>query len=202
MKNKLQLILILVLSISLTACLSVKNQTQNHFMLHIKTPRAKITKSKTILKLANPMIESQFAGTSFVYRTTKSQYLIDFYNAFFIPPADMLEQLTQSYLSKAGLFKLVADSGNSMVDFNYILHMKVTAIYADYRISTQPKSVISIHYTLFKNVKNKLQLIKQFTLDARTKLADKSTQSLITSWNQGLQNVLRKLTTTLSNIVK
>ncbi|MBN1684342.1 MAG: membrane integrity-associated transporter subunit PqiC [Gammaproteobacteria bacterium] len=193
MKMKYIYILISIFVLLFCAgCLSVKYQRADQYLLQIKTPQ----KLKTIrkkLKIQHVTVNQQFSGVNFVYRDSNIHYLIDYYHAFLIPPAVQIQQLIQQYLNATCLFDYVAGEG-SFDKVDYELQTHITDLYADYRDKDHPKAVISIHFVLTNPDVEKNNILLNKIFHAAVPLKNKDTESLMSGWNQGLNEILKNFT--------
>jgi len=186
----LRLNIIIAICLLCAGCLSVSYPKRQQYMLNVH-PAARITRpaKNTILNIDDASIAPQFAGNTFVYRTTNARYLTDYYNLFFIPPAQQISQLLMKYLMKTGIYEHI-DTPDSLLKANYILNTNILALYADYRHSANPKAVVSIQFTYYhidKNNTPKLVFDKVFTQAIPLKAKDSF--SLIYGWNKGIQRI-------------
>ncbi len=200
MKKLFITLLLIIPCLSLTGCLRSKYPNRTQYMFDVKLPAKKTNSSTTVLQLYNTSIVPQFSGTSFVYRTSNINYLKDHYNVFFIPPTRQINHILINYLYKAGLFHYITNT-NLLGKSNYILHSKILALYADYRDRQHPKAIIKIRFVLFKPQNHKLHIIMNKSFSQAIPLSEKSSRTLVKSWNMGLQKILKRLTIDLYGII-
>jgi uncharacterized lipoprotein YmbA len=189
LKNIIIYSVITLIIITLTSCISVHYPKRDQYMLNAKLPTKGARVSNKILAINSVRIAPQFSGFSFVYRTSDINYIKDYYNIFFNPPEQQIQQYIVNYLQARNLFKYVDDAG--ILHPDYILYSKVTALYADYRNREHPMGVMAIRFTLLKVSKSHIVLDK--TIQARIPLQRKDTTSLVNAWNQGLEKILDRL---------
>lgn len=197
------LYLILILSLSFTAgCLRTKYPDKKQYAFDIPKPKTiKGTPSNQILEIDNTTISPQFSSISFTYRISATNYLTDYYNTFFSPPGQQIDQIITNYLAQTGLFRYVTnddDYGHA----NYTLHAKVLELYADYRHRTTPKGIVTIQFTLFKQTELETTILMDKTFKEKITLSSKDSQSLINAWNQGLEKILQALVTKLRDTIE
>ena len=153
-----------------------------------------------VLEIDNTAIAPQFSGIYFVYRTSSTHYLTDHYHYFFNPPAQQINQIVTNYLGNTGLFNYVTND-DDYEHAHYTLHTKILDLYADYRNRQKPKGIITIQFTLFQHSKLETKIVMNKTFRETIPLQAKNSDALINAWNQGLENILKKLTQNLSRVV-
>lgn len=202
MKLKQQFILFILITVACLLCVScvkVNYPNRTQYMLNVAIPKPIYNRPKTrTIAIQNVTIAPQFAGLSFAYRTQDLVYTKDYYNIFFNPPAQQIEQLIVKYLQATNLFSYVSNNVN-FVSPNYVLHADVTKLYADYRDANQPKAVIAIKYTVLRPSNRKKVVLVQTVVES-IPLQNKDSQSLIKAWNSGLTQTLAQLTNNLKKI--
>jgi len=185
----------------ITSCISrAPYPVQNQYGLTITPPhKTKNFLTDDVLKINGINIASPFSDVYFVYRTSNIDYMNDYYNVFVSLPADQINQLTAKFLAASNLFKFV-DYMTNHIEPTFILHTNVHELYADYRDSNHPKAVMTIQFTLFKP-NHKIHLLFDKTYSESIPLQDKSSTSLVSAWNVGLQRILTKLTWNLHGLL-
>lgn len=89
------------------------------------------------------------SGRELVYRMADSSWTADYYNLYFVPPADMLSQDLRLWLSSTGLYANVVDPGSLLVPTR-ILETNVVSLYGD--LSTKPaQAVVEMQFLLLDN---------------------------------------------------
>lgn len=105
--------------------------------------------SPEALLVRRMQVAPRVAGRELVYRTGESAWSADYYNLFFVSPADMLTQDLRAWLASARLFANVVDPG-SLLPSAYILEGNVTSLYGDFA-EKQPQAVVEMQFLLLKN---------------------------------------------------
>lgn len=128
--------LVLVLA-ALLACSCVKLEQQpvdkRLYALEVARPGAAVAapRSSATLLVRRVQVSPRVAGRELVYRTGESAWTADYYNLFFVPPADMLTQDLRAWLGASGLFANVIDP-SSLITPAYILESNVSALHGDF----------------------------------------------------------------------
>jgi cholesterol transport system auxiliary component len=194
---------IFILIFTLTAgCLSKKYPDKKQYAFDIPAPKTiKIASPGQILEIDNTTITPQFSSVNFTYRISAISYLTDYYNTFFSPPTQQIDQIITNYLTQTGLFRYVTND-DDYGQANYTLHAKVLELYADYRHKQNPRGIIAIQFTLFKQTELETTMIMDKTFREAVPLSSKDSQSLINAWTQGLEKILQGLTLKLCDTVE
>lgn len=93
--------------------------------------RAQNAAADRALKVRRLAISPRYAGRELVYKTGETAFESDFYNEFFIPPAEMLTQDLRAWLDRSGLFAHVLDPA-SLAQAGLVLEGAVNALYGDF----------------------------------------------------------------------
>jgi cholesterol transport system auxiliary component len=104
--------------------------------------------SPATLLVRRMQVSPRVAGRELVYRTGESAWTADYYNLFFVAPADMLTQDLRAWLSASGLFANVIDPG-SLVQPVYILEGNVSALHGDFA-ARPAQAVVEMQFLLLK----------------------------------------------------
>jgi|GEM_PF-1325960 len=189
-----------LISIACISCMSAKEFTPKQYMLEVSLPHKLNNKaSSKVLEINSINVVPQFASLGFVYRVSDLNYVVDYYNVFFTPPAQQINKIMNNYMRAKNIFSYIS-SGNGQLKSDYILYPEITALYADYRDSKRPLAVMVTDVTLFsKEDVNKPLLHKSYT--ARISLVEKSSESLVKSWNKALQSILADISRDLSRAI-
>lgn len=197
MKKNFQLITTVALlclgSLVTTGCFRVSYIERNQYLFHVEAPKIPHQKTTTyILAINNVTIDPAFSGTQFVYRTGQSNYLSDYYNVFFAPPAQQMNEILTRYLQSTELYRYVTlDDDYHLAQ--YMLQAKIVSLYADYQDVLHPQGVIEMQVSMFKRTDTQPKLIMNSLFKASIPLHSKDSQSLINAWNKGLSNILRDM---------
>lgn len=172
-KNIILIALILFTVFLLNACMTHKDAPAiKHYSLSTKNLSAQNsssekTNNQNILRIMPVSIETEFAGKSFVYRMSDSQYIEAPYHQFLVAPNLQVTKLIYEYLSTSSTSTInaVVTNGNSLLLANYALQLNIKALYADYRSKSLPKAVTVIDAHLYKITHGTAEIIgtKTFT---------------------------------------
>ncbi|MBU0456316.1 MAG: hypothetical protein KKA99_06050 [Gammaproteobacteria bacterium] len=189
---------VLMTTLLLTACIHVPYAQRQQYLLHVAKP-AKVKIARDTIEIPRTTIAAPFSDLTFVYRTSDTQYLSDFYNMFMAPPAENIHQVMVQYMTSMGLFHQV-ETNHFYLQPRYVLTSHVISLYADYRNSNRPMAVMCIYFALLASHKGVYRPVFTITLSQATPLMRKDSDSLVKAWNVDLQRILKQLSYRLRRI--
>lgn len=126
----------------------------------------------------------------FVYRASDGSYEVDFYNEFFIPPSQMVQEELGEWLATSGLFESVVEPG-SRITPEYYLEGNLVSMYGDYTPEGPAEAVIELGLLLLTDGETKRPVFqKNYT--ERVPMRDDSPRALVDAWSEGLEQILQK----------
>jgi cholesterol transport system auxiliary component len=161
-------VFILILScLCVASCMKLERQPLEKRLYALETVRPSVAAQaaqgepacREAVLVRRLAVSPRAAGRELVYRTGESVWGEDYYNLFFVAPADMLTQDLRAWLASARLFAEVLDPG-SLAPSGYILEGNVTALYGDFapdvgmgagKGAGQPQAVAEMQFLLLKN---------------------------------------------------
>jgi ABC-type uncharacterized transport system auxiliary subunit len=189
------LIIILSLSFCLSGCFGVNNKyvEQQKYGLSVSEAKYSLHNTGKILEIFYPTIDSQFAGSNFVYRIDNLRYAYDYYNTFFISPLEQINRNEVKYLQSTKLFTYASDTIYPLQP-NYILKTHISELYADYRDTLKPKAIMALQFTLLDITPNSTpKIVFSKSLSRSAILSQKSSDALVATWSDELASILRQL---------
>ncbi|MFP5221398.1 MAG: ABC-type transport auxiliary lipoprotein family protein [Acidobacteriota bacterium] len=155
---------------------------------------------KSVLKVRPLQISPAYQGKEMVYRLSETEFESDYYNSFFVQPAQTMTKLAEQWLGRAGIFTNVVDSTSQVVD-THLLEGMVNALYGDYRDRAAPKAVLDVQFFLLRNRNETYSVV--FSKNYRTAVPfttdGKDAAGLAAAYNQALASVLDELEKDLRN---
>jgi cholesterol transport system auxiliary component len=149
----LAVLIALCLALPLAAsCVKLERQPieKRFYALETVRPGALVPATKAqspaVLLVRRLTTSSRLAGRELVYRTAPSAWTADYYNVFFVAPADMLTQDLRAWLTASGQWANVVDP-SSLVTPSHILEGNITGLYADFAASP-PQAVAEGQFLL------------------------------------------------------
>jgi hypothetical protein len=108
-----------------------------------------------------------------------------------VSPTEQLKPALTNYLKALGRFDLEIAELPLLTTPNK-LQVQIVEFYADYRDNTHPRAVISLRFILTRLENDKSVVLFDKVLSAKAALKEKNTNSLLSAWNVGLRDILRR----------
>jgi len=181
-----------------TACVRMERQPIDKHYYALETERVAsgsavgMPKASTATLLVRRMQAApRVSGRELVYRTAPSAWTADYYNLFFVAPADMLTQDLRMWLSQAQLFANVVDPG-SLAPSEYTLEGNVSALHGDF--STKPaQAVAEMQFLLLRTTGAERQVVLTRDYRKSVPLASNSPQELVSALREAVNGVYADL---------
>lgn len=186
LKLCLALGLIVGLALVLAACASLERPSVDKHFYALETARPGpaaegAPASPATLLVRRLQISPRAAGRELVYRMGESAWTADYYNLFFVSPADMLTQDLRAWLSAARLCANVVDPG-SLAQAGYILEGNVTSLYGDFAPGSgkgPAQAVVEAQFLLFRPTGDERQIVLTRAYRKTAPLAANTPQELV-----------------------
>lgn len=136
----------------------------------------------------------------FVYRTGDNHYEEDFYNQTFIPPADMVTENVNSWLSASPLVRYVLDEALGE-DPVFTVEGKLLELYGDYRDEKSPKAQLALKLTVREVSGKKTSTRFQKTYSQAVSMERISAAGLVEGWKAALEQVLQEFESDFESVV-
>jgi len=192
-------IIVLCLALPLAAsCVKLERQPLDKHFYALETTRpaagqavAVAPSSSSTLLVRRLQVAPRVAGRELVYRTAPSAWTADYYNLYFVSPADMLTQDLRAWLGASSVFANVVDPG-SLAEYGYILEGNVSALHGDFAVKPA-QAVAAMQFILLKPASGERAIV--FTREYRKSvpLASDSPQELVRSLRQAVAEIYTDL---------
>lgn len=173
------------------AGLSKKAVEKHHYYLEVQRGEAEeVTRPDAVVLVRRMQVSPLYDGRELVYRMDGGRMESDFYNLFFVPPADMVSQNLRQWIGSAGLAgEVVADA--SLVQSDYILEGVVNALYADFS-GDRDQAVAEMQFFLLDaNSDDTVLFSKRY--EERVPLGSKSPDAIVEGQRKAVQAVFERL---------
>ncbi|MHC1701705.1 MAG: ABC-type transport auxiliary lipoprotein family protein [Humidesulfovibrio sp.] len=187
----------------LGSCVKLEQQPvdKRFFALEVARPGAAsaAAASPATLLVRRMQVSPRVAGRELVYRTGESAWTADYYNLFFVAPADMLTQDLRAWLGSAGLFANVVDP-SSLVQPGYILEGNVSALNGDFA-ARPAQAVVEMQFLLLKVSGGERSVVLTRDIRKSAPLAANTPAELVRALRQAVSEVNTELESVLRQAV-
>jgi ABC-type uncharacterized transport system auxiliary subunit len=157
--------------------------------------------SERILAVLPFSIAPAFEGKGVVSRVGENQYESDFYNEYFVSPAQMITERTRNWLSQSGLFAQVL-SPVSSVEPTDVLEGHIRSMVLDVRDPAKPRAELEIVFFLLEPHKPDRTVRFQKTYAVLHAMESGSVQDYMAAQSRCLRDILEELESDLSPSLK
>ncbi|MDD4952530.1 MAG: ABC-type transport auxiliary lipoprotein family protein, partial [Desulfovibrionaceae bacterium] len=185
---------LMALSVCVCACVKLDRPSldKRYFDLEISRPGpAAQADNDTVLALRRLRVSPRYQGRELVYKTGDNEFSSDFYNLFFVPPADMLGQDLREWLEAAGLFGHVVDTA-SLAPADLVLEAAVNRLYADLS-ATPARAVAEMQFIMLRDVSGKDEIVFSAAYEAALPVERDSPQGLVRAMREAVAEVFARL---------
>ncbi len=190
---------LLLAAVLLTGCVGLPRQQpeKRFFTLDVARPDTPgVSSFNAVVKLRKFRASPQYEGRGMVYRLEEHKYDSDYYNLFFVAPAELVAEETRAWLDASGLFTHVLDAASPVLP-DYYLEGFITSLYGDYHRSGEPLAVIEIQFFLIDAASAAPRIVLQQTYRRETRLAGDGPAALTQAWNSSLSSIMTDLEDTI-----
>jgi len=195
MKVDLKIAVVIVLSVILfnTGCLQQKAIVKETFLVQAQRDGVPASKTSDQILAVQPFsIAPAFGDMGIVLRVGDNQYESDFYNEYFVSPAEMIANQTRNWLSESGLFAQVCPP-LSLVEPTDILEGNIGKMVLDRRDIAKPQAELEISFYLLEKQKRTSTILFQKTYTKVKTMKSLSAQDYVTAQSQCLREILEEL---------
>lgn len=201
MKRSPFIILLLLAALALTGCvkLGAKPLDKKYFRVSPErnaTPAA--IPSPIVLKVRRMSISDVYNTRELVYQMKDGRIESDFYNMYFVPPANMLTSELRRWLESSGRFTHIIEPG-SMVVSSLTLEGVVSSLYGDYS-TDQPAAVVDMQFFLVDENSANNDIVFSKDYKQRIPLTQATPQELVQAITQGVQTIFTELENDLAMV--
>jgi ABC-type uncharacterized transport system auxiliary subunit len=185
------LLLFIALAPVVTGCFRRQFPERRLFVLNVERTEAARSPSSAVVRVGRVRAEPQYERKGFVYRTGDSTFADDFYNAFYVSPAQMVRSTMHEWLAASGMFTLVADV-DSLVGADWLLESRLMDFYLDKRVDGEARAVVRLAVTLVDARKSPPSARLERTYE-ETASATGGGQAYVDAWSVALARVYARM---------
>lgn len=165
---------------------------RRQYVLQVEREAPPRSASAIVIKVGRVRAEPQYERKGFVYRTGEATYADDFYNAFYVSPAQMVRSTMQNWIAASQLFASVADV-DSLVSAEWLLESRLLEFYVDKRSPEAAQAVVSLAVTLVDAMSSPPRPIYEATYDETSIASGSSGRRYVDAWSEALSRVCERL---------
>jgi hypothetical protein len=132
-------------------------------------------------------IDPAYQDRGLVTRTDPVSVKSDFYNEFFIEPAELINGQVTSWLAASGLFDDVVAPASALTP-THTLEGFVAKLYGD--VSSPPKAVMELQLLMLDVRNGGNRIVAHPDIERDTAVGSAEPSSLVEGWNKGLAEIL------------
>jgi len=200
MKRHAILFLILAVGLTTAACVKLGGKPLDKRYFQVTPTRSSEpveTGYDFVLKIRRLSISNLYNTRELVYRGKQGRIESDFYNMFFVPPADMLTTELRKWLRGSNLFSHIIEPG-SMVVPGLTLEGVVNSLYGDYSLDT-PAAVVEMQFFIVDEASANNEIVFSSTYAERIPMPESSATALVNAMTQGVQTIYTNLENDLTS---
>lgn len=181
-------------AMAVTGCASLSrpDPDRRHYLLRVERPdtlESAAAPVENVLAVRTFRVASAYDARGMLTALPGGRVERHFYEQFFLLPGDMITSQFREWLQATGLFSVVSDLG-VLVEPDLILEGFVQELYRDFRGNT-PRAVLAIQLLLLRpDGAGAMDVVLQDDYRQVLDLPDSSIQTLVSSWNLALEQIL------------
>lgn len=197
----------LCLAVLLASCVKLEHQPVEKRFYALETVRPAQVAADMQTPAASPatllvrrlMVAPRAAGRELVYRTAPSAWTADYYNLFFVAPADMLTQDLRAWLAAGHVCANVVDPG-SLAASGYILEGNVSALHGDFA-ARPSQAVAEMQFLLLRPTGDERLVLLARSYAKAVPLASDTPQELVRALRQAVAGIYADLEADLRGVL-
>lgn len=151
--RKITFTLLLLITFLITGCAGRKAVVKDTFLLNAQRSGSPASAASGPVLMVRPFsIAPAYAGRDLVRKIAANQLESDYYNEYFVSPAQMLTDLTRSWIDQSGLFQTVLPATSSIRPA-MSLEAHIEKLLADMPNETNPQAKLEISFILIEHNK-------------------------------------------------
>jgi len=143
-----------------------------------------------VLKVRPLRVEQMFASLKLAYKTPGPTWESDYYNEFFVPPAQMITAIVEDWLRASGVAGQVAPA-TSTLEAGCLVEGNAHELYGDYSAPAAPKAVCEIELLLIDQCDpDASRILFHKTYRRADPIAARKPQALVAGWDKALTEIM------------
>ncbi len=187
--------LILAVTVALSGCSAFSKEypDKRYFSLHVvRSGEERVPLDNLVLKVRQFEVSRSYEGQELIYRQGELDWASDYYNALFVPPADLLTEATIRWIEASRLFAQVVPQTSRLKPTHY-LEGFLASFYGDYSDPANRRAVVEIGFLLMDERNLDSLVAYQGVFKREEPLADDSVEELIRAYERAIAGILSEL---------
>lgn len=197
--KRLSLLLLVLLTAISASCVKLggKPIDKHYFQITPTRSTEKFAPSKDmVLKVRRLSISDVYNTRELIYREPEGRIEADFYNMFFVAPADMLTTELRNWLRQSNLFAHIIEPG-SMVIPGLTLEGVINSLYGDYTTDS-PAAVVEMQFFVVDESTARNVIVFSNTYMERIPISQPDPRELVRAMTRGVETIFTNLETDLA----
>lgn len=192
--------ILLLLSVLSVGCMKLERPQldRKYYVIGVSRDSQPRERGSETLVVRRVQVSPRYQDRELVYRTGETTYEADYYNSFFIPPAEMITDDLRRWLGESGMFENVI-APQSLASGGLILEGIVNSLYGDFS-KGDPEAVVEMQFLLVDNRDADTPIIYSRSFSKRVSLDGRSSDALVKAMNKGIAEIFKTLEKDLSAI--
>jgi ABC-type uncharacterized transport system auxiliary subunit len=153
------------------------------------TPAPAAGANTRVLTVRRFRVSPPYDMTSLVFRRGEDRYEADFYNEFFMTPANMYTERAARWFEASGLFDRVVDSAGTL-PATHVLEGAVTRACGDFSKPSTPLAVLDAQFLLLDVTRAEPRVVAQKNEHVEVPLARATAQDVVAGLTDALRQAL------------
>ncbi len=190
--------ILLLLSVLSVGCMKLERPQldRKYYVIGASRDSQPRERGSETLVVRRVQVSPRYQDRELVYRTGETTYEADYYNSFFIPPAEMITDDLRRWLGESGMFENVI-APQSLASGGLILEGMINSLYGDFS-SSEPEAVVEMQFFLVDNRDAETPSLYSRGFSERVKLGSRSSDALVKAMNKAVAVIFKKLEEDLS----
>jgi len=194
------LLIIVASGVSVSGCFRREFPERRQYVVNVERNGPARSMSPIVIKVARVRAEPQYERKSFVYRTGEATYSDDFYNTFYVSPAQMTRATLQRWLADSNVFANVADV-DSLVGADWLLESRLLEFYVDKRVPETDNAVVRLGVTLVDATLSPPRAILERVYEQAQPSSRRDGGDYVAAWSDALAKLYAQLESDLVEMV-
>lgn len=182
----------IVMLVLLGGCVRLRKDYPERDLYHLNVEREEVLPSPDggpVIGVRMFRAGPALSGREFVYRVGESRYATDFYNTFFVSPAEQVRSIASDWLQSSGLVRVVLDRASGLRP-DYMWEGRLADLHGDFRDRDDPRAVIRLEFVILDIRPLEPVIIFSRSYAQSVSIKERTPAALVRGWEKGLFKIL------------